>query len=249
MNWTTKEFYIPCDGIRLHAKLDMPEDAVSCPLVIIIHGFSGHMEERHITAVSQAVNGVGFASLRAEMYGHGKSDGEFRNHTLLKWITCGLAVVDYARELPFVSDLYLCGHSQGGLLTMLLAGMCPDWFKAIIPLSPAWMIPEHLRAGEMLRYRFDPLHVPQVLDRGDEKVLNGHYARVGQLLHPEEVIGRYAGPVLIVQGDADEAVPVEYAKKAAAMYRNCKLVLIPGDTHCYDYHLEMVTEAVADFLK
>ena len=42
------EFYIQDDGIRLHAKLDMPENMPAeggkCPLVILIHGFTGQME-------------------------------------------------------------------------------------------------------------------------------------------------------------------------------------------------------------
>ena len=47
--------YITDDGIRLNAEIDMPEgNAEKCPLVIIIHGFTGHLEERHILAVSKA---------------------------------------------------------------------------------------------------------------------------------------------------------------------------------------------------
>ena len=80
-----KEFYIDDDGIKLHAKLDMPdgyEEGSKCPLVIVIHGLTGHMEERHITAIARTLNEMGFATLRAEMYGHGKSGGTFENHNL-----------------------------------------------------------------------------------------------------------------------------------------------------------------------
>ena len=66
-----REFYIDHDGIALHAKLDFPKDAEKCPLVVVAHGFTGHMEERHITAVASALNEIGFASLRVELYGHG----------------------------------------------------------------------------------------------------------------------------------------------------------------------------------
>ncbi len=243
-----KEFYINDDGIRLHAKLDMPEGVEKCPLCIVIHGFTGHMEERHIIAVSEAMNECGIATLRVEMYGHGQSDGEFRNHTLYKWVTNGLAVIDYAKTLDFVTDLYIMGHSQGGLLTMLLAGMCADDFKAVIPLAPAWMIPDGARAGELLGMPYDPKHLPEELAAGELR-LSGNYIRVAQTIHPEDEIVRYDGPVLIVQGDADEAVPLSYAKKAAELYKNAKLVVIPGDTHCYDRHLEMVTEAVKEFVQ
>ena len=77
-----KEFYIDSDGIKLHAKLDRPEGADKGPLCILIHGFTGHMEEDHIIAAQKAINEAGVSVLRVEMYGHGKSDGEFKNHTL-----------------------------------------------------------------------------------------------------------------------------------------------------------------------
>ena len=45
--------YITDDGIRLNAKLDMPEGQNGrCPLAVVFHGFTGHMEERHIIAVA-----------------------------------------------------------------------------------------------------------------------------------------------------------------------------------------------------
>ena len=71
--------YILDDGIRLNAQLDMPEHFEGkCPLVIVIHGFTGHMEERHITAVSAMFNEIGCATLRVDMYGHGHSGGRVR---------------------------------------------------------------------------------------------------------------------------------------------------------------------------
>ena len=127
-----KEFFIDSDGTRLHAKLDRPEGAEKGPLCILIHGFTGHMEEDHIKAAQKAMNDAGVSVLRVEMYGHGGSDGEFKDHTLYKWVTNALAAVKYAKSLDFVTDLYLSGHSQGGLLTMLVGGMCPDDFKALL---------------------------------------------------------------------------------------------------------------------
>ncbi len=230
-----REFTINDDGIRLHAKLELPkgmsEEAGKCPLVIIVHGYTGHMEERHIVAVADAVTEIGYAALRVEMYGHGGSDGAFKDHTLYKWVSNMLAVIHYAKSLTFVTDLVLCGHSQGGLLTMLIGGMCNTELKAIIPMSPAWMIPEDARRGVMLGSRIDPVHIPEEFQQG-EHILGGNYVRVAQTIHPEDEIARFNGPVLITHGDADETVPYEYAVKAANLYHNATLVTIPGDTHC-----------------
>ena len=131
-----EEFYINCDGIRLHCKSDRPEpapagaapqpgDAASqsavsapqspkIPLVLVIPGLTGHMEEPHIVAVAEALAKNGYASLRCELYGHGKSEGLFHDHTLFHWALEIMYLIDYARNLDYVSDLYLCGHSQGG---------------------------------------------------------------------------------------------------------------------------------------
>ena len=242
--------FITDDGIRLNARLDMPSEREGKhPLVIIIHGFTGHMEERHITAVAEMLNSIGFATLRAEMYGHGNSEGTFENHTLYKWLSNALAVIDYARGLDFVTDLYLCGHSQGGMTVMLAGAMKHDVISGIIPLSPAWMIPEEARKGILLGQSFDPDHIPDMLPGLGDHGLCGNYIRVAQTIHVEEAIDRYQGPVLIVHGDGDETVPAEYGIRAAERYRDCRLVLIPGDTHCYDYHLDLVLDAVREWMQ
>ncbi len=243
-----QEFYIDSDGVRIHAKLDRVEGKDKSPLCILIHGFTGHMEEDHIIAAQQAMNRAGVSVLRAEMYGHGGSDGEFKDHTLYKWVTNALSVVKYAKSLDFVTDLYLCGHSQGGLLTMLIGGMCADDFKAIIPLSPAWMIPEVAREGSILGTSFDPKHIPEKINSGDWE-LSGDYIRVAQTIHVEDEIDRYEGPVLIIHGDEDEAVPYSYGEKAAKLYKNAKLVTIHGDDHCYTRHLNEVADALQTFFE
>ena len=245
-----REFYINHDGIRLHAKLDFPkQEAEKYPLVIIEHGYTGHMEERHIRAVAQAVNDNGFASLRIELYGHGQSDGEFRNHTIMKWVDEMLTVVDYAAGLDFVDGLYLAGHSQGGLTTMLVGALKRDVLKAILPLAPAIVIWDAARAGNLFGTQMDPDHIPNEIMMPGDRLLGNNYFRVAQMLPVEEAIDKYTGPVLIVHADTDEAVPVSYAIDAAKRYKNAELVIIEGDTHCYDNKLPEVTEAVVRFLK
>ena len=255
-----REFFINADGINLHAKLERPSDEKS-PLVILLHGLTGHMEERHIVAMANTMIEAGYAVLRVELYGHGKSDGEFCNHTLYKWINNVLCVIDYAKELDWVTDLYLSGHSQGGYTTMLVAGMRPDDLAGIMPLSPAIVIERSAQEGSLFGMTFDPAHVPDRIYVGDlelaeqdpeaakKQSFSGDYFRVAQMLHVNEAIDRYPGPVLIVHGDADVGVPLQDSIDAAGRYANAQLAVIPGDTHCYDYHLDLATQAVREFLE
>ena len=243
-----QELYIRDDGIRLHIKINFPQaERAKYPLVIFVHGFTGHMEEPHILGINDTFLSCGYATLRPEMYGHGQSEGLFEDHTLFKWISNILTVIDYAKSLDFVSDLYLCGHSQGGLLTVLAAGMCPQDLKAIIPLSPALMIPEEARRGTLLGENYDPENIPEYLYSEDWR-LHRDYIVTAQCLYVGPSIRRYPGPVLLIHGNADASVPYEVSVDAAEKFRQCQLCIIEGDDHCYDFHLDQVQDAVASFM-
>lgn len=254
-----QEFFIDSDGIAIHAKLEMPEGAPErCPLCIVQHGLTGHMEEEHILAVSAALREAGVATLRVEMYGHGKSGGTFAKHTLLKWVNNMLDVIDYAKGLDWVSDLYLCGHSQGGLLIMLVAALRKDDIKAIIPMSPAIVIVDNALKGELFGMTFDSVHIPDRIYLGDPRLaeggtevqsFSGDYFRIAQHIHVDEAIAGFEGPVLLVHGTNDMAVPVQYSIDAAEKYANAKLVLIEDDDHNYHAHLDQVCTAVATFVR
>ena len=251
-----REFYIEHDKIPLHMKLDFPEgfnpddDADrTCPLVIVQHGFTGHMEEEHIVAIARALLETGFATLRTELYGHGKSGGAFMDHTLFKWLSEMMTIIDYARGLRFVSDLYLCGHSQGGLAVMLAGAMKRDVIRSIIPLSPAAMIPDDARRGSVLGITFDPDHVPDVLEMEDGRKLGGTHVRVSQMICVEPAIDAFKKSVLIIHGDEDETVPLQVSVDAAKRYQDARLVVIHGDDHCYNYHLDQVVDEIKNYMK
>ena len=220
-----KEFYISCDGIRLHCKLDRPVPEPSrashsgkIPMVLVIPGLTGHMEEPHIAAIAEALPRNGYACLRVELYGHGKSGGDFHDHTLLHWALELMEVIDYARKLEYVSELYLCGHSQGGTAAVLGAGLKPDALDGLILLAPAMPI-------------------------------SGNYYRVNRLLPFDDAIRLYGNrPVLVVHSKTDELVPFRYGEETAAAYQNAELTVIEEDDHCFETHIDLVTEAMIRFL-
>lgn len=242
-----EEFYIVEDGLRLHAKLEKPEGKDHCPLMILVHGLTGNMEERHILGIKDAVLSAGIAVLRVEMYGHGQSDGNFYDHTILKWLTNAMTVTDYVQTLDFVTDVYLCGHSQGGLLTLIASGVRPDAYKAAILLSPGINIMDIGKRGWDGGFLFYPERPNDDLVFKGLRI-SGNYVRAARLINVNELAEHYRGPVLIVHGDQDVTVPVQYSIDIAEKYADSKLVIIPGDTHCYDNHLDQVEKTVKEFL-
>ena len=235
-----QEFFLNDDGIRLHAKLDRPEGLEKTPLCIVVHGLTGHMEEPHLCAVSETMNDLGIATLRVELYGHGQSDGAFEDHDLAKWLHNLDTVTDYAKSLDFVTDLYLCGHSQGGLAVVIQAGRRPEEYKAILPLAPALMIPR-------LAKQFPEDEIPDCFYFHEQRIAQG-YILANRALDVDAAIRNYHGPVLLVQGMADTTIVPQDTVDAAKVYENATLVTIDGDTHCFDYHLDKVVEAVKEFM-
>ena len=191
---------------------------------------------------------AGFATLRFDLYGHGESSGEFKNHTLYKWISNTLAVMDYARSLDFVTDIYLSGHSQGGLVAALVGGMAPDLVKGMILRAPAFMIPRCAREGNMLGYSFDPLCIPNEINTIKGLTLSGNYIRVAQTIYVENAIDRFPGPVLLIHGDADDTVSIDDSRKATRRYQNCCLKIMHAETHHFDHFPDQMQTIIRDWI-
>lgn len=246
--YTNEELFINCDGLKVHAKIDFPQvQKDKMPVLILIPGFTGHIEEEHILGISDAVTEIGYVCLRAELYGHGKSDGDFYDHTIYLWLQQALRVINYAASLPYADTIVLAGHSQGGLLSVLAAGVMEDKLTALIPLSPAMCIPYDASRGSILGIDFDNNNLPEYIQSAEWK-LSSNYIRVARMLPIDEAIENFKRPVLIIHGTEDEAVPYKFGKELSEKYANVRLVSIEGDNHCYNYHLDEVKSAVKDFL-
>ena len=241
--------YITDDGIKLDAIIEMPDNkSGKMPMVIINHGLTGNKDEAHLVAVSDMFNEIGMATLRVDMYGHGKSEGNFRDHTLFKWMSNLMAVIDYVRGLDYVSDIFLCGHSQGGLNVMLAGGLKREYIKGIIAVSPACMIPEIARNGSLLDANFDPENPPEELNVWDVNVIGSNYIKIAQMIHLEEYIDKYSGPVLVVQGTDDFPDLKKSSKAASERYKNCVYREIEGADHCYTNHFDQMVNIIKDWI-
>ena len=239
---------IPDDGIQLSAVLEQPEKADSCPLVLLLHGFSSTKNRPHTILAAQAMREAGFATLRMDLYGHGESGGEFRKHTLYKWISNTLAAIDFARELGY-TRLYLSGHSQGGLVAALAAGMEADRIRGLILRAPAFMIPQGARDGKLAGEHFDPRHIPETIPVGGDRELDGNYIRTAQAIHVGDAVERFTNPVLILHGDGDDTVPLQEVQRTAKGYANCEISVIHGETHHFDRHPEQMREIIRNWME
>lgn len=239
--------FIQDDGIQLSAVLEKPAGVERSPLGIQLHGFTSAKDRPHNIQAASAMREAGIATLRFDLYGHGESGGTFRKHTLYKWISNTMAVIDAMREQGY-TELYLAGHSQGGLVAALVAGMEADRISGLILRAPAFMIPQAARDGNLLGYSFDPDHLPDNVSVFGNLDLDSNYLRVAQTIHVEDAVERYKGPVLILHGTEDDTVPVKDSQAMAKRYANCELAVIEGETHHFDRYPDQMREIIRGWL-
>lgn len=226
-----RSFTLCKNGLRLRGTVLRPKHAASpLPVAVLSHGFGSNMLLTRRFA-GPFLN-AGYAVVLYDFCGSGSgiSDGKSTEMTLSSEAENLRSVLDYARHLPFADPerITLGGCSQGGLISALVAAQQPEQVSRLILLYPAFCIPDNMHEGKMMNTRFDPKNLPEHF-RISRVPVGECYVEDAAELEPYEACCSYPGPVLIIHGLEDEFVPIDYSRRAAERYPNCKLVEIHGD--------------------
>ncbi|MBF0257323.1 MAG: alpha/beta hydrolase [Desulfamplus sp.] len=115
MNRQIKEIEFTCDNSMLYGVLHLPSNS-NPPLVVGSHGLEGSMESAKQKILSQILPEKGFAFLRFDHRGCGRSEGDFVIDTSLsKRVQDMLHAIEYVLKLNLTSlKIFLFGSSLGG---------------------------------------------------------------------------------------------------------------------------------------
>lgn len=234
---------------KLKAILEIPEikNNDKCPLVILMHGFMSCKNDQLITTIANELKTKGIASIRFDFNGHGESDGEFVNMTVLLEVKDALAVFEYAKTLDFVSDISLLGHSQGGVVTSLVAGELNDVVKSIVLMAPAAVLVDDSKKGTVMGVKYDPVNVPEYVDVFNHK-LGRDYIQSAQQLDIYGTAASYKGVVCMIHGKADRVVPFSYSERYNETYNNSTLHLFENENHMFSVNTKQAVDTAVDFL-
>ena len=219
------------------------------------HGFTGTKCEPHwiFVKTSRRLAEAGIASLRFDFRGSGESDGEFGDMTVLTEVSdAGEALSHLARRDEVDgAKLGILGLSMGGFVTASLLAKDSRPSSAVLwaavcdfaGLLPAIMVQNQPKVVA------DTGH----LDMNGYLINPGFMAAIGAC-DPVGGVKAFAGPLLIVHGDADETVPLDHARMyhEAAKVRNAPATLhvVQGGTHTFDSHateVEVISATVEHF--
>ncbi len=246
---------------KLFTIVDRPEvkgvdkQVGKVPVVIICHGFSGNCSRPFIEDLSESIVAQGMATIRFDFNGHGRSDGEFKNMTVLNEIEDLKDVIAWAQKQPWVRDISLVGHSQGGVVVSMVSGELGDKVvKAEVLLAAAAVLRDDALRGNTMGALYDPwnfkgeyIELPHSPEAGALQ-LGKAYVETAIRLPIYETAANYDGPTLIVQGTHDQIVPYTYAERYNEKIKNSELKLIPDENHVFSQTQKETSILVADWL-
>ena len=243
----TENMTIDGDHGKLAAVLQTPDEVENYPLVIILHGFTADKENLLLLRIADELQAKGIASLRFDFNGHGESEGELQNMTVLNEIEDVKKVYEYALSLPNINSVSLVGHSQGGVVAGMVAGeLGADKIKSLVLLAPAAVLRDNALKGDLYGFEYDVNNLPETIYFISHKIGRA-YLETSQNLPIYETSMKYTGPVYIVHGTADELVPYSYAVRYEEIYQNGKLELLESFDHNFNRDLNKVVDLVTDF--
>ena len=212
------------------------------PTVIFSHGFGSSCQFflHHADDVIKA----GFACIFFDFIGGGQvslSDGTIEEMTIETEVEDLSEILEFTKKLSFVDEdkIFLWGESQGGVVSTLVGVKNINETAGLILWYPAFVIPdgarERLKAG--INEAFGIKLCPD-------------YDIIASKLNLYEEMDKYKNPVMIIHGNRDEVVDVEYSKKALGHFEKSSLVVIDGAGHGYDANQGIYARSLAiNFIK
>ena len=117
-------------GLRLHGAVGVPDDVKGSErraAFLVLHGFGSNSESSNVLAPTRVLNQFGYVTLRFDMRGCGKSEGEFGRVICLEQVEDLGNALDFLATHPAVEPgrIGAIGSSFGGAVAVYAGGTNP----------------------------------------------------------------------------------------------------------------------------
>jgi alpha-beta hydrolase superfamily lysophospholipase len=232
------------DGLGLSGTLVTPESSPQ-QAVVFVHGGGVTREEGgFFTRLATGLGEAGVASLRFDLRGHGRSEGQQQDLTLSAILNDIRVAIAHVRTESGAHSVSLLGASFGGGVCGYYAAKRPNEISRLVLLNPQFDYKK--RTIDSRPYWSNDY----ISDAAAEQLTeHGYIGFTPTLKHgraifnevfwlkPGEVLGEITAPTLVVHGTQDTFVPIESSRAAIAQFRaEHKLVEIEGAQHGFAVH-------------
>lgn len=215
------------------------------PVCIIFHGFTGCNTGTKFSYVQLArmLEKQGIGTIRMDFLGSGESDLSFEEMTFDDELSCARLILEEVMKMSTASEIYVLGHSMGGVIASELAKLYPSDIQKLCLWAPAFQLPQaiHYLTGNVPHadfYDHNGFKISQVFV--DDIVSRDFYAG----------LDIYQNELMILHGTKDKTVPYQISEKYLALFSHPQFYAIEGATHNYDQldHIQKVIQISYQFL-
>lgn len=255
-----REFQVegPQGGISM--KVTLPDDfnteTDSCPMIILMHGIFSSKNITPMPAIAKELARNGIASIRFNFGGHWSSEGKIEKMTIENEIADAMAIWDYVNTLPYVSRIGILGHSQGGVIASMTAGIISSQVNSsrkpygLVLMAPASVLTNACNNGELLGAKFDPANPPEFIRCFGVMKVSKEYILTTQELDIYSVAQEYKGPVMIIHGSEDSLVPMWCSEDFKRIYGDSAVLnIIEGENHRISRRTKDAAKMVSSFFQ
>ena len=221
------------------------------PGVLFLTGFMSDMTGQKALALDEFCRSRGHACVRFDYRGHGQSYGAFEEANIATWLEDALFVFDRLTEGPQV----LVGSSMGGWLMLLLAKARPERVAALVGIAAAPDFTEDLLRALTAEHGTEMAATGRVIVRsqyGDDYIFTRGLLDSGRAHCVLTDVIPFDGPVRLLQGMKDDAVPYANALRlqAALTSDDVEVILVKDGDHrlSRDEDLARLTSVVGALL-
>ena len=245
----------PQGGIAMDITLPkgLDPETEKCPMVILMHGIFSSGNIVPIPALARELADAGIASIRFDFGGHWRSEGEMQQMTIGKEIEDAMAIWEYARSLPYVSEIGLLGHSQGGVVASMTSGILEirgEKPAGLVLIAPGSVVQEACRNGRFFGAEFNPADPPEYVECFGIMKLGREYILSTQELDIYGTAKGYTGPVRLIHGSKDKIVPMSCSERYAETYGDrSELIVVEGENHLITRKKKKVVALSVGFFK
>ena len=256
---TISEMIIPMSGGDMYAVHTVVPGAEHRPLVILCHGLMMNCALNPICGVAECLSMAGYDTIRFDFRGSGRSRGDITKMTPLTESADLLDIIRYACSIVNADrKIVLCGHSLGGLVSLLTAAglygagggpVAASRIAGLALLAPAVNAEADSCAGKVGLETFDPDNIPDLVEVWGSELGSGYF-HAAQNLHTYDVISKYGGPICVIMGERDRLVAPDLAERIAEALPQAELHVIPRGDHLFSRNLRVrAAEIIQEFLQ
>lgn len=231
------------DNTEIHGCLH-PVANTNRPIVVLVHGLTGSMEEYIHLRLARLLNERGYASIRFNQYGDEERARKFQRSTIREHVSDTKVVIEYARNQGY-SKVVLAGHSLGSPIS-IAAAADDESLSGLILIDPTGRPVDRIKDWET----YDPEHRISYLNWSRQIILGKRWIEDAKSFPDSyEQCARVACPVQIIA--AERADQMKFCERYHEVHPAHPVIqIVPHATHCFSEEgaVELLASMMSEWL-